>query len=135
MPIKSELTVMFDSPFWIGIYERYDDGLYEVCKITFGAEPKDYDVYEFFLQNQSKLKFSSPIKTEMTEKRKINQKRMQREISKQLQNKGIGTKAQQALKLQHEQNKLERKIKTREKKQAEKDLKYALKREKKKTSR
>lgn len=126
---------MFDSPFWIGIYERYDDGLYEVCKITFGAEPKDYDVYEFFLQNQSKLKFSSPIKTEMTEKRKINQKRMQREISKQLQNKGIGTKAQQALKLQHEQNKLERKIKTREKKQAEKDLKYALKREKKKTSR
>ncbi len=126
---------MFESPFWIGIYERYADGLYEVCKITFGAEPKDYDVYEFFLQNQNRLKFSPPIKTEMAEERKINQKRMRREINKQLQNKGIGTKAQQALKLQREQNKLERKIKIREKKQAEKDLKYALKCEKKKTSR
>lgn len=135
MPIKSELTVMFESPFWIGIYERYADGLYEVCKITFGAEPKDYDVYSFFLQNQSKLKFSLPQKTEIAEARKINQKRMQREINKQLQNKGIGTKAQQALKLRREQNKLERKSKLREKKQAEKELKYALKREKKKTNR
>lgn len=126
---------MFESPFWIGIYERYADGLYEVCKITFGAEPKDYDVYSFFLQNQSKLKFSPPQKTEIAEARKINQKRMQREINKQLQNKGIGTKAQQALKLSREQNKLERKSKLREKKQAEKELKYALKREKKKTSR
>ena len=37
---------------------------------------------------------------------------MQREINSQLQDKGIGTKAQQALKLQHEQCKLERKQRT-----------------------
>ena len=39
---------------------------------------------------------------------------MQREINNHLQNRGIGTKAQQALKLQHEQNKLARKTKSRE---------------------
>lgn len=132
MPIKSGLTIMFEAPFWVGIYERYDDGQYEVCKITFGAEPKDYEVYEFLLKNWSNLKFSPPIKSEMAEERKINPKRMQREINSQLQDRGMGTKAQQALKLQHEQNKLERKNKSREQKEAEKERQYALRQEKKK---
>lgn len=39
---KSSLTILFEAPFWIGLYERTDGGKYEVCKITFGSEPKDY---------------------------------------------------------------------------------------------
>ena len=132
MSMKCSLTIMFEAPFWIGLYERYDDGNYEVCKITFGAEPKDYEVHEFLLRNWRKLKFSPPIKSEKIEGRKINPKRMQREISGQLQERGMGTKAQQALKLQHEQNKLERKTKSREQKEAEKERQYALRQEKKK---
>lgn len=132
MSMKCSLTIMFEAPFWIGLYERYDDGNYEVCKITFGAEPKDYEVHEFLLRNWRKLKFSPPIKSEKIEERKINPKRMQREISGQLQERGMGTKAQQALKLQHEQNKLERKTKSREQKEAEKERQYALRQEKKK---
>ena len=62
MSIKSSLTIMFEDPFWVGIYERYDDGQYEVCKISFGAEPKDYEVYGFLLKNWNNLKFSPPIK-------------------------------------------------------------------------
>lgn len=132
MSMKCSLTIMFEAPFWIGLYERYDDGNYEVCKITFGAEPKDYEVHEFLLRNWRKLKFSPPIKSEKIEGRKINPKRMQREISGQLQEREMGTKAQQALKLQHEQNKLERKTKSREQKEAEKERQYALRQEKKK---
>ena len=94
---KSSLTILFEAPFWIGIYERSCYGKYEVCKITFGAEPKDYEVYEFLLKNWHKLKFSPPIQAEVIAERKINPKRMQREINSQLQDKGIGTKAQQAL--------------------------------------
>lgn len=123
---------MFEAPFWIGLYERFEDGYYEVCKITFGSEPKDYEVYKFLLNNWRYLKFSPPIKSEKVEERKINPKRMQREINNELQNKGIGTKAQQALKLQHEQNKTERKIKNKKQKEAEKERKYALHQEKKK---
>ena len=102
--MKCSLTILFEDPFWIGLYERFDNDKYEVCKITFGAEPKDYEVYEFLLKNWGKLKFSPPIKNEVVEERRISPKRMQREINKHLQNRGIGTKAQQALKLQHEQN-------------------------------
>lgn len=132
MAIKSSFTVMFEAPFWIGVYERFDEGYYEVCKITFGSEPKDYEVYDFLLKNWNSLKFSPPIKSEITEERKINPKRMQREINNQLQNKGMGTKAQQALKLQHEQNKMERKVKSKEQREVEKERQYALRQEKRK---
>ncbi len=130
--MKCSLTVLFEAPFWIGIYERIDEDKYEVCKITFGAEPKDYEVYEFLLKNWGKLQFSPPIKTELVEERKINPKRMQREINSHLQNNGVGTKAQQALKLQHEQSKLERKTKSREQREAEQERQFALRQKKKK---
>ena len=56
---------------------------------------------------------------------------MQREIHSKLQEPGIGTKAQQALKLQHEQNKLERKAISREQREAEKERQYELRQQKK----
>lgn len=129
---KSSLTIMFENPFWIGLYERFDNGNYEVCKITFGAEPKDYEIYDYLLQNWHKLKFSPPIKTDKIKDRKINPKRMQREINSQLEDKGIGTKAQQALQLQREQSKVEKRARTKEQKEAEKERQYALRQEKKK---
>lgn len=36
----SRLTILFDDPFWIGLYEREDDTEYSVCRIVFGAEPR-----------------------------------------------------------------------------------------------
>jgi len=132
MVTKSSLTILFENPFWIGLYERIDEDKYEVCKITFGAEPKDYEVYDFLHKNWRILRFSPPIKTNGIEERKINPKRLQREISNQLRNRGVGTKAQQALKLQHEQNKIERKRKKREFREAEKERQFALRQRKKK---
>ena len=129
---QSRLTILFENPFWIGLYERFDDGKYEVCKITFGAEPKDYEVYDFLLKNWHSLKLSLPVKAGKVEERQINPKRMQREINSQLENKGIGTKAQQALRLQYEQAKTERKVQSREQKEAERQRQYALRQEKKK---
>ena len=40
--VISSITVLFDEPFWVAVYERQFGNKYEVCKITFGAEPKDY---------------------------------------------------------------------------------------------
>ena len=56
---------------------------------------------------------------------------MQREAKKQMQETGIGTKSQQALKLQQEQNKLERKVRSKEKKEAEEQRMFELKQQKK----
>jgi hypothetical protein len=128
----SKLTVLFEEPFWIGVYERESDGKYEVCKITFGAEPKDYDVYDFFLKNFHQLRFSPSMRAEKISERRLNPKRMQRCIKNQLQDNGIGTKAQQALKLQQEQGKLERKTSSRQQRDAEKDRQFELRQEKRK---
>jgi len=128
----SKLTVFFEEPFWVGIYEREFDGKYEVCKITFGAEPKDYEVYDFMLKNFSKLRFSPSMEVLTIAEKRINPKRMQREINKQLQNTGGGTKAQQALKLQQEEGKMERKSRSREQREAEKDRQFQLQQEKRK---
>ena len=124
--VVSKLTVLFEDPFWIGLFEREDNGLYEVCKITFGAEPKDYEVYDFLLKNWDKLRFSPSIEADISADRHINPKRMQRLIRKQTADAGIGTKAQQALKLQQEQGKLERKSRSREQREDERQLQFEL---------
>ena len=38
--MEATLTVFFDDPFWVGVFERIEDGKLFVCKVTFGAEPK-----------------------------------------------------------------------------------------------
>lgn len=122
--------MFFEAPFWVGVYEREDGERYEACKIIFGAEPKDYEVWDYLLTNWGRLKFSPPVRAEHIEERRMNPKRRQREISSELQGTGVGTKAQQALKLQHEQNKTERKSKSREQKEAEKVRKYEQRQQK-----
>lgn len=97
----------------MGLYEREDDGRYEVAKVTFGAEPKDYEVYEYFLSNRHILRFSPSIEAAVQDERWQNPKRRQREAQKAVQSVGVGTKAQQALKLQQEQGKLEHKAQSR----------------------
>ncbi|MDD6237801.1 MAG: YjdF family protein [Clostridiales bacterium] len=128
----SKLTVLFEDPFWIGVYERESGGLYEACKITFGAEPKDYEVYDFMLKHWNRLRFSPPIAAEMTTDKPINPKRQQRLIKKQMQNTGTGTKAQQALQLQRETGKLQQKSVARTRRDAEKEQRFALHQQKRK---
>ena len=45
--VSGKLTVYFEEPFWVGIFERTEDGKLFVAKVTFGAEPKDYEVLEY----------------------------------------------------------------------------------------
>ena len=54
----SRLTILFDDPFWIGLYEREDDTEYSVCRIVFGAEPRDQEVYAYLLEHWRTLRFS-----------------------------------------------------------------------------
>ena len=126
-----KLSVFFDEPFWIGVFERIEDGKLSAAKVRFGAEPKDYEVYDFVLKHYSNLQFSPAVEVAVAEKH-LNPKRMQREIKKQMSKSGIGTKSQQALKLQHEQYKTERKKKNREQKQAEEQRLFELRQQKKK---
>ena len=129
--IIGKLTVYFENPFWIGVFERTEKGKLSVAKITFGAKPKDQEVYGFILKYYYSLKFSPSVTTAVKEKKR-NPKRIQREIKRQLHNTGIGTKSQQALKIQQEQNKYERKTRFVEQKQTEKRRIFELKQQKRK---
>ena len=129
--VSGKLTVFFEETFWVGMFERVSDGKLSVCKVTFGAEPKDYEIYDFVLKNYYLLRFSPAVATDVKEAGR-NPKRVQREVRKQVQNIGIGTKSQQALKLQQEQLKSERKTVNREQREAEKQRKFELKQQKKK---
>ena len=130
--ISSTLTVYFEDPFWVGVYERVSDGMLEVSKITFGAEPKDTEVYGFLLENWHALRFSPPVRHGGRPAAAMNPKRMQRAVQKQLRRQGVGTKSQQALKLQQEEGKTARKAKTRAQKEAEAQRKFELKQQKRK---
>jgi hypothetical protein len=132
MEVSIKLNVLFQETFWVGVFEKDYGEKYEVSKVVFGAEPKDYQVYDFILKNFYNLSFSNPVCIETAEKTRINPKRYQREIKKEMENKGIGTKAQIAMKLQQEKNKTERKIVSKEEKEEEKQKKFELRQQKKK---
>ena len=63
MDTMTRLTVFFDDPFWVGVFERTENGWLSVCKITFGAEPKDFEVLNYIQKNYCRLKFSPSVET------------------------------------------------------------------------
>jgi len=128
---SGKLTVYFEEPFWVGIFERIEDGKLSVAKVTFGAEPKDYEVQEYIQKYYFSLKFSPAVET-VVKDIKRNPKRMQREAKKQTMETGIGTKSQQALQMQREENKLVRKALSRKQREAEKQRQFELKQQKRK---
>ena len=97
------LIVCFEDPFWVGVFVRIQDGKLAAAKVTFGSEPKDYEVSEFILRRYYSLQFSPAVETAVKEMKK-NPKRMQRE----------------------------RKVKSQEKKLAESKRRFEMKQQKKK---
>lgn len=126
-----KLTVYFADPFWVGVAERIAGGHLSAAKITFGAEPKDYEIAGFIQRYFYELRFSQSVPTERREAKK-NPKTAQRDAKRQMQEVGIGTKSQQALKLQHEEKRLESRKKNREEKQAKAERLFLLKQQKRK---
>ncbi len=135
MNTSIKLTVFFQGPFWVGVFEKTYGENYEISKVVFGSsEPKDYEIYDFVQKNFYTLRFSKPlISNEVKEvkEKKINPKKLQKEIKKETENRGIGTKAQLAMKLQYETVKLEKKKLRGEEKDLEKDRKFDLRQQKK----
>ena len=126
------LTVLFEDPFWIGLFEVTDEEGFHVYKVTFGAEPTGQEIIEFVEKNWHKLKYSEGIETTSTLEIKKSPKRQLREARKQMVPQGIGTKSQQALKMQQERNKVERKQLSKAEREAERQRKFDLRQTKKK---
>lgn len=132
--MEIKLTVLFKDSFWIGIFEENSDGNYSVCKYLFGSEPKDYEIYEIVSKEFYNLNFSKHIKDvkKSNASKKISPKRMQRLIKKEINDVGIGTKAQRAMSAERESNKIDRKKISKARKEELKKIQYDKKQLKKK---
>ena len=119
------LTVFFEDPFWVGVFERQAQGELTVCKVTFGAEPKDGEIYEWMLQNWAQLHFGPPL-ADARRPRAENPKRARRMARRSLAAQGVGTKAQQALALARGAGKQARAAARREQEQADRERRFAL---------
>ena len=117
---QGRLTVYFEDPFWVGVFERIENGKISAAKVTFGAEPKDYEVQEYIIKYYYRLQFSPAITTDV------------KDAKKKTMEAGIGTKSQQALKLEQEQNKLARKERSKKEREEESDRLFEMKQQKKK---
>ena len=51
---SGKLTVFFEGPFWVGVFERVAEGKLSACKVTFGAEPS-YVLARLLPPGQGKL--------------------------------------------------------------------------------
>lgn len=127
-----KLTVFFDEPFWVGVFERKHEDGYEVCRVVFGAEPKDYDINLFVLQNYYGLKFSRSFEGDCDETKRINPKRTQRLVQQELNKRGISTKAQEALKKEFEESKKEHRADSKLRRETAERYKFEKKQQKKK---
>ena len=127
-----KLTVLFQNQFWVGIFEDECENEYSVARVVLGSEPTEAQLYEFILKNYNQIPFKKIQSETFSTQKKTNYKRLQREVKKQQKEIGVGTKAQNAIKLQHESAKVERRRKRKEIKESKRDKMYELKQMKKK---
>ena len=59
--VSGKLTVFFEEPFWVGVFECVSDGKLSVCRVVFGEEPSGKEICVFLLENYYQLRFSSAV--------------------------------------------------------------------------
>ena len=133
--MEGKLTVYFEDPFWVGVYERQDETGYSVARVVFGSEPTDVVLYQFILQHYDEFHFGRSLPTGSIEKKEKNYKRIQREARKVMQETGVGTKAQQAMKLSLTETKQERREISSAEQKRDAEQRFQERQEKKKEKR
>ena len=128
---RNVFTVLFQPPFWVGIAERWEKEGYSAAKVVFGAEPTDAQLYEWLEKEWHRLNFSPAEEGERPVKEHGNPKRAQREARAATRSQGVGTRAQEALSRQREQEGLARQALSRQMRREEAERKYLLHQQKK----
>jgi hypothetical protein len=127
---KSEVTlsVFYNGQFYAALFEKSDETGYSVCQSFFATRPLDNEILRFVLDGYYSLCFSPPTagyKSDAIKPAK-NPKKRQREAANANKNVGASTKAQMALKLQHEEHKNDLRAKHSGDKKRAADEKYEL---------
>jgi len=126
------LTVYFEDPFWVGVFQRTDGEIFGVYRYVFGSEPTDKEVYEFIRENFLNIRFTFGLLAEGDREKSSRPKKMRKKVSKELNKQSVGTKAQIELKKQREERKRGKAVKYKQKKEMKDEIKYERKKRKKK---
>jgi hypothetical protein len=95
-------------------------------------EPTDPEIYQFILQELDRLPFTTEKHHIKQEERRINPKRLQRQIKRSFEQQGVQQKAYEVMRLELESRKKERKLLSKAKKEELEQEKYHKKLQKKK---
>ncbi|MEC1647456.1 YjdF family protein [Bacillus halotolerans] len=131
--IVMKLTIYYNGQFWVGVIEVVKNGKLKASQHLFGKEPKDSEVFDFV--NRQLLKTLSQseqegVRVKAQDQKKINPKRLQRQVSKELKRAGASLKAQDAMKQELEAKKQKKKQITKEQREKIKEQKYLLRKQK-----
>ncbi|HWP95497.1 MAG TPA: YjdF family protein [Syntrophomonadaceae bacterium] len=131
--VMVKLSVFYEEPYWVGLFEKQSQGKYSVCRVVFGPEPRIDQILQLIYERYHELKFSLPHREKsFPAPGTMNPKRRQRAIAHEMAHIGRSTRAQEALQEQREALKLERRqVSSKEKEEAARQ-KYILKQLKKK---
>jgi hypothetical protein len=133
---RSEITIVFEDPFWVAIFEQYRNGYYSVAREVIGtSEPQGSELVLFFRKlDYENLKFTQPVKEETIDNKKINFKRQMRNI-RLAQHSGLKhtyTKAHAIIKANQSALKEEKRKQSRWEREEEKREKFRMNQQKKK---
>jgi hypothetical protein len=98
------LTVYFDDPWWVGVIACEEAGTLRAYRHIFGSEPSGEEVLAFILRDFLPLT-SRPVVGLPGDAKALlrrNPKRAAREAARQTAERGISTKAQEALRVARE---------------------------------
>ncbi|MBX9970736.1 YjdF family protein [Priestia aryabhattai] len=127
------LTIYHDDQFWVGIIEVVEDGKLRAFRYVFGAEPKDTEILDFIyykILNIINQSVHSGLDVKGKSNKKINPKRLQRQVAKEINKLGISTKAQEAMKQEYEEKKKSKKKRAKQYREELKEQKYLMKKQK-----
>ncbi|OOC61756.1 YjdF family protein [Paenibacillus ihbetae] len=94
-----------------------------------GKEPKDQEILDFIKNDLDQIitRLSKEVLAGSIERdRRINPKRLARKVSRELERRGVSSFAQEALKLEYAQRKKEKKVQSRDQREALKERKREL---------
>ncbi|MFT8363161.1 MAG: YjdF family protein [Sporolactobacillus sp.] len=119
-----KLTVYYDGQFYVGLIEVVSDSnKLQAYRYVFGAEPKNQEIFAFICRRllpfiESRQQNGLPCHAQRH--KPSNPKRLQREAAKEMQRPRLSSKAQDALKAAYEQQKQEKRARSRQQKDEKK---------------
>ena len=127
------LNVFFEDPWWVGLFTLTDGDTPKYCRVVFGKQPLDTELFQFINTKFYGLEFSDSIPILLDDNLSKNPQKRQRQISKQLHDKSRPNASYDAIKEIITQTKKETRYdELRQKRAQQKILLFKLKQQKRK---